>query len=72
MKTDTGAGHGLLVGHVLHSEAVAFNSDSLGMVEQAVEDGGGQGRIVVEDLGPVLEHAIGGDCDGAAFVSLVE
>ena len=42
------------------------------MVEQAVEDGGGQGGIVDEDLGPVLEHAIGGDCEGAAFVSLAD
>ena len=42
------------------------------MVEQAVEDRGGQCRIVVEDLGPVLEHAIGGDCDGAVFVSLAD
>ena len=42
------------------------------MVEQAVEDGGGQCRIVVEDLRPVLEHAIGGDCDGTAFISLTD
>ena len=42
------------------------------MVEQPVEDGGGQGRIVVEDLGPVLEYAIGGDRDRGAFVALAD
>ena len=31
-----------------------------------------QGGIVVEDFGPVLEHAISGDRDGAAFISLAD
>ena len=46
--------------------------DRLGMVEQAVEDGGGEGGVVVEDLGPFLEHAIGRDHGRAALVSLAD
>ena len=40
------------------------------MVEEAVEDGGGDGGVVVEDGGPVLEGFVGGEDDGALFVAL--
>ncbi len=39
------------------------------MVEEAVEDGGGDGGVAVEDGGPVLEGFVGGQDDGAAFVA---
>ena len=42
------------------------------MVEDAVEDGAGQGAVVVEDAGPVLEDFVGGQDDGPAFVSLAD
>ena len=40
----------LLVNLVLHAEALAFDDDRLGVVQDAVEDGGGQRAVVVEDL----------------------
>jgi hypothetical protein len=35
---------------VLHAEARAFDDDRLGVVQDAIEDGGGQRAVVVEDL----------------------
>ena len=57
---------------VLHAVAFAFDEDGLGMVQEAVEDGGGQGAVVVEDLGPVFEGSVGGDDDGALLVALAD
>ncbi len=36
---------------VLHAEAGTFDDDGVSVVEQAVEDGGGDGGVVVEDGG---------------------
>jgi hypothetical protein len=35
-----------IVDLVLHAEALAFDDDGLGVMEDAVEDGGGQGAVV--------------------------
>ena len=40
------------------------------MVEESVEDGGGDGLVVVEDLRPVLVGLVGGQDDGPLFVSV--
>ena len=63
---------GSAVDHVLHSEALSFNGYCFDIVEQPVEDGRGQGGVMVEDLGPVLVDAIGCDRDGVAFVALAD
>ena len=34
---------------VFHTEACAFDKDDFGVVEKAVEDGGGNGAVAVED-----------------------
>ena len=39
------------------------------MVQQSIEDCGGEGRVVVEDLGPGFEGLIGGEDCGAAFIA---
>lgn len=52
---------------VFHAVAGAFDDDGLGVVEESVENGGGQGGVVVEDAGSLLEGAVGGEQDGAAF-----
>jgi hypothetical protein len=46
---------------VFHSEALALDNDRFGVVQDAVEDGGRQGAVVVEDLRPVFVRAVG--CD---------
>ena len=42
------------------------------MVKKAVEDGGGNGAVAVEDGGPLLEGFVGGEHDGAALVALAD
>ena len=41
-------------------------------MKKAIEDGGGNGAIAVEDRGPLFEGFIGGNNDGTAFVSLAD
>ena len=42
------------------------------MVEKAIEDGGGDGAVAVEDCRPLLEGFVGGEHDGAALVALAD
>src|SRR5882757_773872 len=63
---------GLLVDLVLHAEAFAFDDDGVGVVQDAVEDGGGQRAVVVEYLRPVLVGAVGGDHHRCALVALAD
>ena len=41
-------------------------------MEEAVEDGGGDGGVTVEDGSPLFEGFVGGDDDRAAFVALAD
>src|SRR6266446_7652238 len=41
-------------------------------MKKAIEDGGGNGAIAVEDSGPLFEGFVRGDDDGTAFVSLAD
>ena len=41
---------GLRFDRVFHAEALAFDDDRLSVVQDPVEDGRGQGAVVVEDL----------------------
>ena len=41
-------------------------------MKKAIEDGGGNGAIAVEDSGPLFEGFVGGDDDRTAFVSLTD
>jgi hypothetical protein len=43
---------------LFHAVAFPLDEDCFGMVEKAVKDSGGQGCIVVEDLGPVFKSLI--------------
>src|SRR6266446_5022312 len=63
---------GLLVDLILRAEALAFDDDGVGVVQHAIEDGGGQGAIVVEDLRPVFVGAVGGDHHRGALVALAD
>ena len=42
------------------------------MVEDSVQQGAGEGGIVVEDRGPVFESLVGGQHDGTTFVTLAD
>lgn len=47
----------LIVGAI----ALAVDAHGLGVVQQAVEQGGGEVAVVVEDAGPLLVDAVSGD-----------
>jgi hypothetical protein len=55
---------------VFHAVACAFDKDDFGVVKKAVEDGGCNGTVAVEDSRPLLEGFVGGKHDGAALVAL--
>ncbi len=50
---------------------VSLDLDDDGVVEQAIEESGGD-DVVTEDLAPLLEGAVGGEDHGAALVSGVD
>src|SRR5262245_41800700 len=56
----------------LGAEALAFDDDGIDVVEDAIQDGGGQGAVIVEDLRPVLVGTVGGDQHRRALVALAD
>lgn len=50
------------------SVALAFERDDVGVVDEAVDEGGGDHRVA-EDFAPGFEAAVAGDDDRAAFVA---
>ena len=46
---------GLTLELVFHPETLAFDDDRVGMMQQPIQDRGGQGAVMVEDRGPLLE-----------------
>jgi hypothetical protein len=57
---------------VFHPEAGAFDDDGFGVMEESVENGRGDGAVVVEDGSPLFEGLVGGQDDGTAFVALAD
>lgn len=54
---------------IFHTVAGAFDDDDLRVMKKAVEHGGGEGVVVVEVRGPLLEGFVGGEQDRSAFVA---
>src|SRR5262249_60367668 len=57
---------------VLHAEAFALDDHGIDVVHDAIENGGGQRAVIVEDLCPVLVGAVGGNHDRGALVALAD
>ena len=55
---------------VAESVATALDVEHVAMVQEPVEDGGGEDRIASEQLRPVLDALVGGDEDGASAVAV--
>src|SRR3989442_2785032 len=60
---------GLTLELVFHPEALPFDDDGVGMMQQPIQDRGGQGAVMVEDRGPLLKGAVGGNDDGPLFIA---
>ena len=57
---------------ILHAVAAAFDDDGLGVMQEAVQDGGGDGAVVVEHRGPLLEGFVGRQNNRTPFVALAD
>ena len=54
---------------VFGAVALAFDHGGFASMQEPIEDGGGEGRVVVEDFRPFFVGAVGAEGDGAAFVA---
>ena len=52
-----------------HTITPALDEDGLGMMEKAVKYGGGESRIVVEDLRPFFKRSIRRNNNGSLFIA---
>ena len=57
---------------ILHAVGRALDDDGFSLVEEAVQNGGGDAGIVTENRRPLLERLVGGDDEGAALVALAD
>jgi len=53
---------------VFESVGVSFDGDDVGVVDEAVDHGGGDG-VVAEDVAPASEGFVAGDDERGAFVA---
>src|SRR5712692_17995 len=61
--------HGLTLDLIFHTEALPFDDDGVGMMQQPIENRGGQGAVMVEDRGPLLESAVRGNNNRPLFIA---
>jgi len=54
---------------ILHPVTGSVDEDGLHVVDDAVEHGGGEGGVVVQDSDPMLVGFVGGDDGGSAFIA---
>src|SRR5215813_13307226 len=60
---------GLTLELVFHPEALTFDNDRVGMMQQPIQDCGGQGAVMIEDRGPLLEGAVRGEDHRPLFIA---
>ena len=53
---------------LFYSIAVSFDLYQHTMMDEAIDGGGSEGVVVVQDAAPVSEGAVGGDDDGTTFI----
>ena len=63
---------GQLLLHVPEAEAAAVDLQDMAVVEQAIEDGGGQDLVAGQHLRPFADALVGGDQGAAALVAMVD
>ena len=52
-----------------HPIAFSFDQYGFSVMQQPIQDSGGQRAVVVEDFGPVLEGSVGGDHQGTTLIT---
>jgi hypothetical protein len=53
----------------LHAKTLSFNDDGVGVMQQPIQDGGGQDAVMVENLGPILKGTVRGNDASASFIA---
>ncbi len=53
---------------LFHSIAFSFDLYQCPMMDKAINGGGSEGVVVVQDAAPISERSVGGDHDGATFI----
>jgi hypothetical protein len=54
---------------VFHPEALPFDDDGVGMMQEPIQDRGSQGAVMVEDHGPLLKGTVRSNDDGPLFIA---
>ena len=54
---------------VFHAVTGALDDHGFGVMEEPIEQRGGEGAVIVKDLGPFFKSAIGGNDKRAAFIA---
>src|SRR5512142_2962975 len=57
---------------IFHAIAFALDDHGLGVMEEAIQHGASQRRVVIEDLGPVLIRLVGREHDRTPLVALAD
>jgi hypothetical protein len=53
---------------LFYAIAVSFNLYQRSVMNAAIDHGGSEGVVIVQDRSPVSERAVGGDDDGPTFI----
>ena len=53
---------------LFYSITVSFDLYQRTMMDEAIDGGGGKGIVVVQDVSPISESAVGGYDDGTTFI----
>jgi hypothetical protein len=57
---------------ILHSVAGAFDDDRLGMMQEPIQDGRGNGAVIIENRRPLFERFVGRQDNRAALLALAD
>src|SRR5262245_39488153 len=60
---------GLTLEMVFHPETLTFDDDRIGMMQQPIQDCGGQGAVMIEDRGPLLKGPVRGEDHRPLFIA---
>jgi hypothetical protein len=54
---------------VFHAVAGPLDDNNLGMMQQAIQHGGGNGAVIVKDRRPLFEGFVGGEDQGSTLIT---
>lgn len=55
-----------------HTIALSFDDDGFRMMEQTIQDCGGNGTVIVKDFRPMFKRTVGYEHDGAVLIAVTD